>query len=131
LAARDGAALLGRVLLGALFIWSGWGKIGGFEGTAGYIASKGLPMATVLAAIALAVELGAGIALLVGWKTRWAALVLVAFLLVITPIFHAFWGLPADQASMQMINFAKNASILGGLLMVFAFGPGRYSVDRR
>jgi putative oxidoreductase len=131
LAARDGAALLGRVLLGALFIWSGWGKIGGFEGTAGYIASKGLPMPTVLAAIALAVELGAGIALLVGWKTRWAALVLVAFLLVITPIFHAFWGLPADQASMQMINFAKNASILGGLLMVFAFGPGRYSVDRR
>jgi putative oxidoreductase len=70
------------------------------------------------------------VAILVGWKTRWAALALVVFLIVITPIFHGFWAASADQAMGQQINFMKNASILGGMLLLFAFGPGRYSVDR-
>lgn len=128
--ARDGAALIGRALLGALFVWSGFGKILGFAGTAGYIASKGLPFPTLLAVIAVAIEFGAGLALLVGWKTRWAAALLALFLIVITPIFHNFWSVPADQVMMQQINFFKNVSILGGMLFVFAMGPGRYSVDR-
>jgi putative oxidoreductase len=128
--ARDGAALIGRVLLGALFVWSGFGKIMGFAGAAGYIASKGLPFPTLLAAIAVAIEFGAGLALLVGWKTRWAAALLAVFLVVITPIFHNFWSVPADQVMMQQINFFKNVAILGGMLFVYAMGPGRYSVDR-
>ena len=127
---RDGAALLGRILLSGLFVWSGFGKLMGFAGTAGYIASKGLPFPTVLAAIAVAVELGGGLALLIGWRTRWAAVLLALFLLVITPIFHNFWSVPADQVMMQQINFFKNVAILGGMLFVYAMGPGRYSADR-
>jgi putative oxidoreductase len=126
----DGMALLGRVLLAALFIWSGWGKLNGFSGTAGFIGSKGLPMPQVLAALAVAVELGGGILLLIGLKARWVALALVVFLIVITPIFHNYWDAPAAQAQMQQINFMKNIAIIGGMFVVAAFGPGRFSIDR-
>jgi putative oxidoreductase len=128
--ARDGAALVGRALLALLFIWSGFGKITGFGGTVGYIASQGLPMPGVLAALAVVVELGGGILLLVGFKARWVALLLALFLLVITPIFHAWWSVPDAQVMAQQINFGKNLAILGGMMLVWAFGPGRYSVDR-
>ena len=126
----DGLALLGRVLLAVLFIVSGWGKIGGFDGTAGFIASKGLPLPQVLTALAIAVELGGGVLLLAGWKARWAALAMAAFTIVITPIFHGFWNAPAAEAMDQQIHFLKNIAIIGGLLMVAALGPGRFSADR-
>jgi putative oxidoreductase len=123
-------ALVGRAALAAIFIVSGWGKLTGFSGTVGYIASKGLPIPPVLAALAVAMELGGGILLLVGLKARWVAFAFVGFLIVITPIFHNFWDVPAAQAQMQQINFMKNLAILGGMLMVAAFGPGRWSLDR-
>jgi putative oxidoreductase len=126
---RDAVALAGRVLLAVIFIISGWGKLTGFSATAESIADKGLPLSEVLTVIAIAVELGAGLAIVFGWKTRWAALAMVVFLVVITPIFHAFWNVPADQVMMQQINFMKNLSILGGMLVLFAWGPGRYSLD--
>ncbi|HEX6138354.1 MAG TPA: DoxX family protein [Casimicrobiaceae bacterium] len=127
---KDLAALVGRVLFALMFVISGWGKITGFGGTVGYIASAGLPLPQVLAVIAIIIELGSGIAVILGWKTRWAALLMIVFLIVITPIFHAFWAVPPDQAMMQSINFQKNISILGGALLLLAFGPGRYSVDK-
>ena len=128
---RDGAILLGRILLAVLFISSGWGKLtGGFDGTVHAIAGKGLPFAEVLAAITVAIELAGGLALLLGWKARWAALLLALFLIVITPIMHNFWGAAPAQVTMQKVNFMKNLSILGGMLAVYAFGPGRYSLDR-
>jgi len=127
---KDWAALLGRVLLAAMFVVSGYGKITGFEGTAGYIAAKGLPVPQVLAAIAILIEFGGGLAVLLGWKTRWAALAFIVFLIVITPIFHGYWAVPPAEAMAQQINFMKNASILGGMLLLFAFGPGRFSLDR-
>ena len=68
--------------------------------------------------------------MLLGWKTRWAALAFVVFLIVVSPIFHGFWAVPPEQAMAQQINFMKNMSILGGMLVLFAFGPGRYSVDQ-
>jgi putative oxidoreductase len=126
----DGLALLGRALLSVLFIVSGLGKVAGFAGTAGYIGSQGLPMPQVLAALAIAVELGGGLLLLIGWKARWIAWVIAAFTVVITPIFHNFWSVPAAEAMNQQVNFLKNIAIVGGLLMVVAMGPGRYSVDR-
>jgi putative oxidoreductase len=126
----DGMAFLGRVLLASLFIWSGWAKLTGFSGVAGYIGSKGLPMPQVLAALAVAVELGGGLLLLIGLKARWAALAFVVFLIVITPIFHNYWDVPAAQVQMQQINFMKNIAIMGGMFMVAAFGPGRFSIDR-
>ena len=126
---KDALALIGRILLAAMFVISGWGKVTGYSGTVGYIASQGLPVPQLLAMMAIAIELGAGLAIAFGWMTRWAALAMVIFLIVITPIFHAFWNVPADQAMTQSINFMKNLSILGGMLLLWAFGPGRFSVD--
>jgi putative oxidoreductase len=126
---KDGAALIGRILLAAMFVISGFNKIIGFDGTVGYIASMGLPLPEVLASIAILIELGAGLLIVFGWKTRWAALAFIVFLVVITPIFHAFWAVPAEQKMAQLINFQKNLSILGAMVLLYAFGPGRYSVD--
>jgi putative oxidoreductase len=129
--ARDIAALIGRILIAIMYIPAGWGKIGGFAGTSGYIASKGLPLPDVGAAIAIVVELVAGIMLLVGWKTRWAALALAAFTLVATFLFHDFWAAPEAKRFAEQLMFSKNIAIVGGLLLAYAFGPGRYSVDKQ
>ena len=129
-AQKDWAALIGRMLLVILFFISGFGKIPGYEGTAAYIASEGLPMPQVLAAISIIIELGGAIAIALGWKTRFAAAVLALFMIVITPVFHKFWGIPPDEAAIQQIHFMKNVSIVGGFLLLFAFGPGRYSLDQ-
>ena len=126
----DLLALVGRVLLGLIFVISGWGKLTGFAGATGHIASKGLPMPELLAAAAVAIELGGGLALVAGFKARWAALALAVFLVVISPIFHNFWAAAAAEAMNQQINFMKNVSILGGMLMIMAFGPGKFSIDR-
>ena len=130
-AAHDLMALVGRVLIAVLFIPAGWAKIGGFAGTAGYIASKGLPLPEVAAALAIAVELGLGLLLLVGWKTRWAALGLAIFVAVITPLFHNYWAMPEAQQMMQKQAFFKNYAIVGGLLAFAAFGPGAFSIEGR
>jgi len=127
---KDWATLLGRMLLALLFVISGFGKIPGFQGTVGHIASKGLPLPQVLAALAVLCELGGGIAIALGWKTRWVAAAMILFMIVITPIFHNFWAAPPDQVINQQTNFMKNVSILGGFLILFAFGPGRYSIDK-
>jgi putative oxidoreductase len=121
--------LVGRALLAMLFIPAGWAKIAGFSGVVGYIGSKGVPLPEVAAAIAIAAELGLGLLLLFGLKARWAALGLAVFVAVITPIFHNFWAAPAAQQMMQQQAFYKNIAVLGGLLVLFAFGPGGWSVD--
>ena len=130
-AVADVAALVGRILLAVIFVNSGWSKIGGFEQTAAMMASKGLPMAQVLLIATIAIEFGAGILLVVGYQARWAALAFALWLVPVTLVFHKFWDIPADQVMNQSINFFKNVAILGGMLMVFAFGPGRYSLDRQ
>ena len=124
------AALAGRILLAVPFVVSGYGKIGAFAATAAVMAGKGLPLADVLLALAIVIELGGGLALVIGWMTRWAALAIIVFTVVATLVFHNFWAVPADQALMQQISFMKNLSIIGGLLLLVAFGPGRYAVDR-
>ena len=129
--AQNAATLLGRVLLAWLFVPAGFAKMAGFGGTVGYIASKGVPLPEVCAALAIAAELGLGLLLLVGWQARWAALGLAVFTAVITPIFHAFWAAPQAQVMMQTQAFWKNLAIVGGLLYVWAFGPGRWSLDGR
>lgn len=124
-ALANAIALAGRILLALIFIKAGWGKIGGFEGTAGYMASKGLPLVPVLLVLTILVELGGGLLLAAGYKARWAALVLFLFLIPVTFIFHPY-GDPA-----QVNAFMKNVAIMGGMLMVLAFGPGAYSLDKR
>ena len=123
--------LLGRILLAALFIPAGISKISGFAGTAGYIASKGLPLPEVGVVIAIAVEVLAGLALLFGFGTRFAALALALFTLAATFIFHNYWTMPADQAMMQQLMFMKNIAVVGGLLVLAAHGAGRFSVDAK
>ncbi len=128
--AQPVAALVGRILLAVIFIISGIGKITGFDGTVGYIASKGLPMAQLVAIGTIVVEIGGGILLAIGYKARWAALALAVFTLLAAILFHNFWAVEAAQKMNQQINFLKNLAITGGMLMVFAFGPGRMSVDK-
>jgi putative oxidoreductase len=128
---QDPLALLARILLSVLFITSGFGKIGGFDGTVGYIASKGLPLASLGAVIAIVVELGGGLAVLAGFCTRWVAPVMAIFTVAAAIFFHAYWSVPADQVMNMHIHFWKNISIAGGFLLLAAFGPGAYSVDAR
>ena len=124
-------SLLARLLMVALFLPAGLSKIGGFEGTVGYIASVGLPMASLGAVLAIAVEVLAPLALLVGWRTPWAALVLAVFTLVASVFFHNFWAMPAEQQFMQQLMFMKNLGVVGGLLALAAFGAGAWSLDER
>jgi putative oxidoreductase len=126
---QDTLALVGRALIAYVFIPSGFSKIMGFSGVVGYVASKGLPLPEVCAALAIVAELGLGVLLLVGWQARWAALGMAIFVAVITPIFHNYWAFPADQVAAQTLSFKKNVAILGGLLAFAAFGPGRFSMD--
>lgn len=121
----------GRILLALIFVISGYGKIGGFEGTVGYIASKGLPLPQLAAAGAIAVELVGGVLLVAGWQARWAATALFLFLIPTTLIFHNFWAVDAAQVQNQTIHFMKNLCIMGGMLYVMAFGAGPLSVDNR
>lgn len=122
-------SLLGRVLIALLFIPAGFSKIAGFAGTAGYIASKGVPLPEVAAAAAIGVELGLGLLLLAGFQARWAALGIALFTVVITFIFHNFWAVPAEQVMMQQQAFFKNIAVVGGLLTIAAWGAGAWSVD--
>lgn len=124
-------ALAGRLLLALLFLPAGVGKLTGFAGTVGYISSVGLPMPQVAAAIAVAIEIVGGAALVFGYRTRLAALVLAAFTLVASLSFHAYWAMPADQQMIPQLLFTKNIAIVGGLLILAAFGAGAWSMDAR
>ena len=123
--------LAGRLLLVALFLPAGIGKLTGFAGTVGYISSVGLPLPSVAAALAAVVEIGGALALLFGFGTRIAALALAGFTLVASFFFHAYWAVPADQAFMQQLLFFKNIAVTGGLLAFAAHGAGAWSVDAR
>lgn len=121
--------LAGRVLIAWLFVPAGIGKIVGFAGTAGYIASKGLPMPNVMAVLAILAEVGCGLAVLFGFRTRWASWALALFSVVSAVIFHAYWTLQGADVSPQQINFNKNMAIAGGLLALSVCGAGAWSLD--
>lgn len=131
IAMQNPLTLIGRLLLAALFLPAGVSKIGGFSGTVGYIASAGLPLPEVAAALTIVVEVGGALALILGWGTRWAALALALFTLVASVAFHNFWALPAEQVMMQQLMFFKNIAVAGGLLVLAAFGAGALSIDAR
>jgi len=124
-------SLIARLMMVLLFLPAGIGKIGGFAGTVGYIASVGLPFATLGAVIAIVVEVAGSLALLAGFQTRLAAFILAVFALVSGLFFHQFWAAAPDQAMLQQIMFFKNVAITGGLLMLSAFGAGGWSLDAR
>jgi len=124
-------AFVGRLLLAVLFLPAGIGKLTGFAGTVGYISSVGLPLPQVAAALALVVEIVGGAALVAGYGTRLVAIVLAAFTLVASFLFHNYWALPADQQMIPQLLFFKNIAVVGGLLTLAAWGAGAWSVDAR
>ena len=130
-ALQQAAPLVGRILIAVIFLMSGIEKIGGFSQTMGYMASKGLPMASVLLAITIVIEVVGALMIIVGWKARWAAVVFFLWLIPVTYTFHNFWGAPPEQVQLQTIQFFKNLAIMGAMLLLYAFGPGPYSVDKR
>lgn len=123
--------LVGRILLSLLFIWSGFGKWNHFAGTAGYMAQHGLPFVHVLLVITIIIELGGGLLIFFGLYSRWIALLMFLFIIPVTLVFHNFWAADAAHYQMQLINFMKNVSIMGGMLMLAANGPGPISINRK
>ena len=119
-------ALAGRILIAVPFLLSGISKIAAPAATQGYIAAVGLPLPAVAYAIAIAAEVGGGLLLLLGYRTRAIAAAMAVFTLATALGFHTNF---ADQN--QMIHFLKNLMIMGGLLQVAAFGAGRFSLDAR
>ncbi|MCG8379138.1 MAG: DoxX family protein [Proteobacteria bacterium] len=122
--------LIGRILLSAIFILAGFNKITGFESTAGYMASKGLPMAEVLLVLTIIIELGGGLMILVGWQARWAAMVIFLFLIPVTFVFHPFWSFEGQEAVTQYHKFMKNLAIMGGFVYVMVYGAGPLSLQK-
>ncbi|MDU9026021.1 DoxX family protein [Pseudomonas corrugata] len=119
-------ALSGRILLSAIFLLSGVSKISASAGMIAYIGSVGLPFPSLALAIAILVEVGGGIALVLGYRTRLVAAGLALFSVATALAFHNQLG---DQN--QFIHFFKNIAMAGGLLQVVAFGAGRFSLDAR
>jgi putative oxidoreductase len=118
------ASLIGRILLILIFLKSGIGKIGNFEGTSQYMAKYGMPLATFFLMGAIFFELVGSIAVVLGYFTRFGAILLIIFLIPTTLIFHTNFSDP-----IQKIHFLKNVSMLGGCLVLLGTGPGPLSLD--
>ncbi len=125
------APLIGRILLSLIFLLSGLMKIPGWGDTAAYMAARGMPAAPVFLALAIALEMGGGLSVLAGYKARLGAAALIVFTIPTLWIFHNFWAYPLAEQQVQMVMFLKNLAIIGGLLLLAAFGPGPFSYDQR
>lgn len=128
---NDSLLLVARVLLMILFVLFGWQKLTGFSGTVAYMTSTGAPAPTVSAIVAVVMELVVGIAIVVGFFTRPLALLLALYTLGTAFIGHHYWTMEGMERYANTINFYKNISIVGGLILLFVTGPGKYSLDRR
>ena len=121
----------GRLLLALLFVLSGPGKVMNADATASYMATGGIPEIAVLAMLVGLFEVVAGLALVIGFKTRAAALSLAVFTFGASIVFHAYWAAPAEQQFIQQLLFMKNMAVVGGLMTLVAFGAPGWSLDSR
>lgn len=121
---KNAIILIGRFLLTLIFLLSGIQKIPNFSGTKQYMAAAGMPLTDLFLVAAIIIEIVGAILIMIGFKTKWAALALIIFMIPATLIFHTNF---ADQ--IQMIMFMKNLSMLGGLLLLAAYGAGNWSLD--
>ena len=128
---RDEAILVARILLLVLFLVFGWGKLTDYSGTAGYMARTGAPVPSVAALVAIAVEVPVALAVALGVWTRPLALLLALYTLGTGLIGHPFWAMEGAARYANAINFYKNISIIGGFLLLYVAGAGRYSLDAR
>lgn len=122
-------ALLGRICIGILFLWAGTAKILGWEGTIGYMASKQMPLISFFLPIAVALQILGALSLIIGYKARWGAAILIIFIIPASIIFHDFWNLQGMERLNEQIMFMKDVGVLGGLLGILAFGPGKYALN--
>jgi putative oxidoreductase len=127
------ALLLARVGLAAIFLYSGYGKLTGLTGFSTYLINHGFPsgISYPLALLAGLTEFLGGLAILLGFQTRAAALVLAPFVLVAALIGHRFWEAEPAQRTNQLIHFFKNVAMIGGFLALYGAGPGAFSLDAR
>jgi putative oxidoreductase len=123
--------LVGRILVTALFLLSGYMKLTQWSGMAAYMASQRLPAPSLLLAGAAFIEVVGGVCIVIGYRTRIAAIVQFLYLIPVTLVFHRFWSAPPAQQAAFMIHFWKNIGIMGGLLLLAANGPGKLSVDAK
>lgn len=130
-ASETWGVLLGRILLAAIFLQSGYDKVFNFARTVKLMASKNMPIPDLLLVPSIIILLAGGIMLLVGWKARWAAFALIVFMIPATLVFHSFWTYPEAQFVNQFHHFFKNLAIIGALFMVMGVGPGGMSFDAR
>lgn len=128
---KDGWILVARVLLMILFVVFGWSKLTGFSGTAAYMTTAGVPLPTISAAVAVIMEFFVGLAIVLGFYTRPLSLLLGLYTLAAALLGHPFWNMDDPERIGVMINFYKNVSIAGGLLLLCLLGPGKYSLDGR
>jgi putative oxidoreductase len=128
---QDKVLLAARLLAAPLFIYSGIGKILAFEATAGRLPGGAGGFGSVLAAIAIVIELGGSLALILGVYARCAAIALMVFTILATVMFHNFWASPPAQVTAQTINFLKNLGLIGLFAMIAAFGPGAYALRKK
>ena len=130
-AAQSQALLVGRLLLAALFLVFGIRKLMAVAATAGYFAKLGFPAPEVIAWVAIVIEIGGGLLLVLGWHARRAAWLLILFVAIATAMAHRFWEFDAAQYANQMTHFFKNVAVIGGLLYVAMLGSGGLSLDSR
>jgi putative oxidoreductase len=121
--------LVARCLIGGLFVQSGVGKLMGLDAFAASLAKNGVPMADIAAVVGAAVEFGGGLAIVAGLQTRYAALLMVAFTVAATLISHRYWEFADAARRQQAVQFGKNIAIIGGFLLLFVHGGGRFSFD--
>jgi putative oxidoreductase len=126
---RDGALLLARILLSVLFLIFGWGKLTNFGGTMAYFEHDGVPIPALATLIAIVMELFVGILIVLGVFTRPLALLLALYTLATALIGHPYWTITGPAQLEAEINFYKNISIIGGLILLYVTGAGRYAVD--
>lgn len=126
---KDISLLLSRILLVILFLLFGWEKLVNYSGAVQLMSMEGAPLPALSAVVAIVMEFFVGIALLVGFQTRPLALLLAVYTIGTAIIGHHYWSSPSAERFNMMIHFYKNLSIVGGLLALYAAGPGRYSVD--
>ncbi|HTU36279.1 MAG TPA: DoxX family protein [Candidatus Acidoferrum sp.] len=122
-------SLFGRILLSAIFILSGFSKLFMFHSIAGMLSGKGFPLATLAAAVAIAIELLGGLAILAGFHAKLTAWIVFLYLIPTTLTFHNFWTMQGMMRMDNQIHFLKNLAIMGGLLLLASNGAGRYSLD--
>lgn len=122
-------APLGRLLLSAIFLMSGFDKIVHWSRTGEQMESEGMVFVPLFLLLAIVVEVGAGLSVLVGWRARLGAAGLIVFLIPVTLIFHDFWQYSGEAQMRQMMHFVKNTAILGGLFLLVAHGAGPMSLD--